>query len=101
MQPFILITKNVKGRSIDPFCWRCHKIRTHINCSICPKAFHLRCLPTKLPDISEWTCIECADMMNRYFFIIQHSTIMYTKFKCIKTTKTQKCTMYPKIYSFN
>ncbi|XP_077301506.1 uncharacterized protein LOC143922148 [Arctopsyche grandis] len=73
MQSFILITKNSKGQSIDPFCWRCHKSRTHINCSICPKAFHIRCLPNKLPDLSEWTCIECAEL-NRYFFC--YSTFM-------------------------
>lgn len=59
-----VIKKDKIGRTIDPFCWKCHRIGTKVNCSLCPKSFHLKCLITKPPNTLDWVCYECVSIMK-------------------------------------
>ena len=66
-----------KTRVKDNHCWLCHKEKSNISCKLCPRSFHLKCLPddyiyfgqemiqkTDTNKSSSWICIECTTIMK-------------------------------------
>ncbi|XP_022245452.1 protein kinase C-binding protein 1-like [Limulus polyphemus] len=42
----------------DTFCWVCHRDKVVANCQICPRGYHIQCVPQR--EISDnWVCPEC------------------------------------------
>ncbi|XP_076361793.1 uncharacterized protein LOC143252877 isoform X2 [Tachypleus tridentatus] len=42
----------------DTFCWICHRDKVVANCHICPRGYHIQCVPQR--EISDnWVCPEC------------------------------------------
>lgn len=67
-----------ESRIIDDHCWLCHKDKSNVTCKLCPRSFHLKCLPEEYIysgqqegcekemhiRSSGWTCIECTTIMK-------------------------------------
>lgn len=66
--------KNELKNDQDHYCWICHKDKINLNCNICPRSYHLKCLNNN-PSYSQldsytlindksfikdnWVCFEC------------------------------------------
>ncbi len=55
----IIIKIIIQDNANDVYCFECHREGDLINCDLCPRVYHLKCLSlTELPQRS-WICPEC------------------------------------------
>ncbi|ESO04103.1 hypothetical protein HELRODRAFT_79586, partial [Helobdella robusta] len=46
----------------DAYCWICHCDGSGVCCELCPRLYHIKCLPQN-PSSESWVCLECQKII--------------------------------------
>lgn len=62
--------QSADGQKHDKYCWVCHKEGVQVNCKLCPRSYHSKCMSVDYPNAkinqgdSSCPCPECVVVMN-------------------------------------